>query len=97
MAEAFSSPCIVSGAVDPKEQVVRALAARRRSDFDAVRLFLSDGVVWHEPGSADYQTSSGFGTTMSVVPSGSIRSSCRATTAPLGKKPITLSVSSPML
>ena len=27
---------------------------------------------------------------MSVVPSGSIRSSCRATIAPLGKKPITL-------
>jgi uncharacterized protein len=52
---AFSSPCIVSGPVDSKEQVIRALAAgRRRGDFDAVRLLLTDGVVWHEPGSADY-------------------------------------------
>jgi uncharacterized protein len=48
--------------MDPKEQVVRALAeARRRGEFDQVRSLLAEEVVWHEPGgdanySGDHRT-----------------------------------------
>ena len=41
--------------MDPKEALIRRLAAaRRRGDFDEVRSLFADDIVWHEPGDADY-------------------------------------------
>lgn len=41
--------------MDPKEQVIRNVAAaRRRGDLDEVRSLLADEIVWHEAGDADY-------------------------------------------